>query len=100
MGRVIIYLIMFQVVLSFILYLCIVLKWYILKPKIEANSWYQTSPCGVQTLLNFLIPVYGPLSCLAAMSILDEAAQRTKAEAENLLGVQIGPMVFTFSEQC
>ena len=82
---------MFQVVLSAILYLCIVLKWYILKPKIEANSW--------QTLLNFLIPIYGPVTCLAGMSILDEAAHHSKAEADNLLGVRIGPMVFTFSEQ-
>ena len=99
MGTVLTYFVMFQVVLSAILYLCIVLKWYILKPKIEATSWYQTSPCGWQTLLNFLIPIYGPVTCLAGMSILDEAAHHSKAEADNLLGVRIGPMVFTFSEQ-
>jgi hypothetical protein len=92
------YLAMFQVVLSVILYVCIVVKWHVLKSRIKANSWEQASPCGLQTVILFLIPVFGPMCFLAAMTILDDAARYTKEESGNHLNVQIGPMRFTFSE--
>ena len=81
MRELLTYLAMFQVVLSVIL-----------------NSWEQASPCGLQTVILFLIPVFGPMCFLAAMTILDDAARYTKEETGNHLNVQIGPMRFTFSE--
>ena len=78
MRELLTYLAMFQVVLSVILYVCIVVKWHVLKSRIKANSWEQASPCGLQ--------------------ILDDAARYTKEETGNHLNVQIGPMRFTFSE--
>lgn len=92
------YLAMFQVVLSVVLYVCIVAKWYFLKSKITANSWEQMSPCSLQSLILFLIPVFGAMSFLAAMTIMDDAARFSKEETGNRLDVQIGPMKFTFTE--
>ena len=87
MREILTYLAMFQVVLSVILYVCIVAKWYFLKSKITANSWEQMSPCSLQSLILFLIPVFGAMSFLAAMTIMDDAARFSKEETGNHLDV-------------
>lgn len=99
MRTFLVYFAMFQAVLACILFLCAVLKWYMLKSRIEANGWKQVSPCGWLTLVYFLIPLAGPTSFLAVMTILDQAAESTKVEADNLLGVRIGPWQFSYSEE-
>ena len=86
----------FDIVLGGILFLCTVIKWYVLKARIEANGWKSMNPCEVMTLLIYIIPVFGPMSFLALMTTLDEGAVLTREEAGNTITVAVGPMRYVY----
>ena len=58
----------FDVVLGGILFMCTVIKWYVLKARIEANGWKSMNPCEVMTLIMYTIPVFGQMCFLALMT--------------------------------
>ena len=74
----------FDIVLGTILFLCTVIKWYVLKARIEANGWKSMNPCEVMTLIMYTIPVFGQMCFLALMTTLDEGAARKREEAGRL----------------
>ena len=82
----------FDVVLGTILFLCTVIKWYVLKARIEANGWRSMNPCEVMTLIMYTIPVFGQMCFLALMTTLDEGAARKREEAGSTITVAVGPM--------
>ena len=89
---------LFDVTIGTILFLSTVVKWYILKAKIEGNGWQSMNPCEVMTLLIYIIPVFGPMSFLALMTTLDEGAARSRAEVGDVIAVVVGPMRYVFAE--
>ena len=89
---------LFDVTFGTILFLSTVVKWYILKAKIEGNGWQSMNPCEVMTLLIYIIPVFGPMSFLALMTTLDEGAARSRAEVGDVIAVVVGPMRYVFAE--
>ena len=89
---------LFDVTFGTILFLSTVVKWYILKAKIEGNGWQSMNPCEVMTLLIYSVPVFGPMSFLALMTTLDEGAARSRAEVGDVIAVVVGPMRYVFAE--
>ena len=49
----------FDIVLGGILFLCTVIKWYVLKARIEANGWKSMNPCEAMTLVMYTIYARG-----------------------------------------
>ena len=90
---------LFDVTFGTVLFLSTVVKWYMLKAKIEGNGWESMNPCEVMTLLIYIIPVFGPMSFLALMTTLDEGAVRSRAEAGDVISVVVGPMRYVFAEE-
>ena len=88
----------YNLVLGGILFLSTVVKWYVLKARIEENGWKSMNPCEVMTLLIYIIPVFGPMSFLALMTTLDEGAARSRAEVGDVIAVVVGPMRYVFAE--
>ena len=88
----------YNLVLGGILFLSSVVKWYVLKARIEENGWKSMNPCEVMTLLIYIIPVFGPMSFLALMTTLDEGAARSRAEVGDVIAVVVGPMRYVFAE--
>ena len=89
---------LFDVTFGTVLFLSTVVKWYMLKAKIEGNGWESMNPCEVMTLLIYIIPVFGPMSFLALMTTLDEGAVTSRADAGSIITVAVGPMRFVFAE--
>ena len=88
----------YNLVLGGILFLSSVVKWYVLKARIEENGWKSMNPCEVMTLLIYSVPVFGPMSFLALMTTLDEGAARSRAEVGDVIAVVVGPMRYVFAE--
>lgn len=88
----------FDVVLGTILFLCTVIKWYVLKARIEANGWKSMNPCEVMTLIMYTIPVFGQMCFLALMTTLDEGAARKREEAGSTITVAVGPMRYVYED--
>ena len=88
----------YDLVLGGILFLSTVIKWYVLKSRIEENGWKNMNPCDVVTFLIYCIPVFGPMSFLALMTTMDEGAATSRAEAGSIITVAVGPMRYVFAE--
>lgn len=99
MQTVLIAVIEFDLVLSGILFLCTVLKWFFLKARIEKNGWENMNPCDMMTLLVYAIPVFGQMCFLAVMTLLDFGAGHTREEAGGVIDVVIGPMRYVFDDK-
>ena len=90
---------LFDVTFGTVLFLSTVVKWYMLKAKIEGNGWESMNPCEVMTLLIYSVPVFGPMSFLALMTTLDEGAVTRRTDADSVITVAVGPMRFVFAEE-
>ena len=88
----------YNLVLGGILFLSSVVKWYVLKARIEENGWKSMNPCEVMTLLIYSVPVFGPMSFLALMTTLDEGAARRREDADDVIAVRVGPMQYVFRD--
>ena len=86
----------FDVVLGGILFMCTVIKGYVLKARIEANGWKSMNPCEVMTLIMYTIPVFGQMCFLALMTTLDEGAALKREEAGDTITVAVGPMRYVY----
>ena len=89
---------LFDVTFGTVLFLSTVVKWYMLKAKIEGNGWESMNPCEVMTLLIYSVPVFGPMSFLALMTTLDEGAARRREDADDVIAVRVGPMQYVFRD--
>ena len=89
---------LFDVTFTAILFLSTVVKWYVLRDRIEGNGWQNMNPCDVMTLLIYAVPVFGPMSFLALMTTLDEGAARSRAKDGDAIAVVVGPMRYVFAE--
>ncbi len=89
---------MFYLLFCGILFLSTVVKWYMLKERIEANGWSGMNPCEFITFLVYLIPVVGQMTFLAAMTTMDEGAAVSREEASDVICVQVGPMGYVFRD--
>lgn len=98
MRNVIVSVIAFDLILGGILFLCTVSKWYLLRSRIERNEWKNLNPCDALTLLVYVIPVFGEMSFLALMTLLDYGAEHAREEVGGIIDVVIGPMRYMFDD--
>ena len=80
-------------------FLSTVIKWFVLKARIEENGWKNMNPCDALTLLIYCIPIFGPMSFLALMTTLDEGAATSRDDAGSVIRVAVGPMRFVFADE-